>query len=167
MSQQSLSLLEKHFQDQPTMRNLPWTVGISSGYVKFPSIATSTLFNTGNLIGVKMLYVTPFWKIILEFSARSGKAFIKAGVSSWPGECWTRNLFQAKDAEIQVVVTKNGDRRISWQVGNGFKIRTRSRSYKLASRCVEMKVQQLAHLFTWLLWLSIWKSAGRSHVSRS
>lgn len=164
MSQQSLFLLEKHFQDQATMRNLPWTVGISSGYVKFPSIAISTLFNAGNFIGVKMLYVTPFWKIILESSTRSDKAFIKVGVSSWPGECWTRNLFQAKDAEIQLVVTKNGDRCISWQVENVFKIETRSGSYNLASRCVTDDSRPW-HLFTWLLWLSISKSAARSQVS--
>lgn len=59
------------------------------GYVKFPSIRMSTLVKTGNLIGVKILYVIPFWKRIVEFELKLANTAVKAGVSSCPEACGT------------------------------------------------------------------------------
>jgi len=70
-------------------------VAISVGYVRFPSIRISTLLRVGNFIGVKMLYVMPSWNKIVELVAKSGSAERIAGVSSFPGECGTVNVFQA------------------------------------------------------------------------
>ena len=65
---------------------LPWIVGISVGYVRFPSIRISTLLRIGNFIGVKILYVKPSWNKMVELAAKSGSAARIAGVSSCPGE---------------------------------------------------------------------------------
>jgi len=55
----------------------------------------STLLRVGNFIGVKILYVTPSWNRMVELVAKSGSAARIAGVSSFPGECGTVNVFQA------------------------------------------------------------------------
>ena len=70
-------------------------VEISVGYVRFPSIRISTLLRIGNFIGVKILYVMLSWNRIVELVAKSGSAARIAGVSSFPGECGTVNVFQA------------------------------------------------------------------------
>jgi hypothetical protein len=75
--------------------SLPCIVPISVGYVRFPSIRISTLLRVGNFIGVKILYVTPSWNRMVELVAKSGSAARIAGVSSFPGECGTVNVFQA------------------------------------------------------------------------
>ena len=62
-----------------------WIVGMSVGYVKFPSIPTSTLVKTGNLIGVNILYVMPFLKRMVESELNFVRAAVRAGVSSFPG----------------------------------------------------------------------------------
>jgi len=70
-------------------------VPISVGYVRFPSIRISTLLRVGNFIGVKILYVTPSWNRMVELVVKYGSAARIAGVSSFPGECGTVNVFQA------------------------------------------------------------------------
>lgn len=69
-----------------------WIVEMFVGYVKFPSIRISTLVKTGNLIGVKILYVIPFWNRIVEFELKLANTAVKAGVSSCPGACGTMKV---------------------------------------------------------------------------
>jgi len=74
----------------------PWIVEISVGYVKFPSTWTSTLVRTGNLMGVKILYVTPHLNKMIESELKFASAAVRPGVSSWPGAWGTTNFFVAE-----------------------------------------------------------------------
>lgn len=68
------------------------------GYVRLPSILTSTLLRTGNLTGEKILYVMPFRNKIVEFvdMLLDANAAVKAGVSSCPSTCATSNVVHAE-----------------------------------------------------------------------
>jgi hypothetical protein len=69
------------------------------GYVKFPSMRISTFVNTGNLMAVKILYVTPLLNIIVALLEWLVTSASSPGVSSAPGTCGTSKVFHASAAE--------------------------------------------------------------------
>lgn len=73
--------------------------GISVGYDKFPSIRISTLFKTGNVMGVNTLYLTPFWKRMVESVVKFAKAAFRPGESSFPSVCGTTNVCHAETTQ--------------------------------------------------------------------
>lgn len=70
---------------------------MSVGYVKFPSIATSTLVSVGNLIGVNILYVTPLSNSMVALVEKfpDTRATANPGVSSCPAVCGTTKVVHA------------------------------------------------------------------------
>jgi hypothetical protein len=70
------------------------------GYVKFPSMRISTFVNTGNLMAVNMLYVTPLLNIIVALLEWFVANASKPGVSFSPGVCGTTNVSHANAIEV-------------------------------------------------------------------
>lgn len=69
---------------------------------------TSTFVNLGNLMGVKMLYVTPSLNKMVALLEKfpEARAVVKAGVSSAPEVWGTVYVVQAQAAETNVDSTR-------------------------------------------------------------